>query len=189
MRKSRQPNIMTVENDLHECGIWDKKGGCRVPLVLLETLPVYHRKIIPSDYQDIMGHMNIRWYFDLFARSGRKFFASHGLDESYFQGGDYGVFTLKQFIQYFAEVRVGQSVAIHTRLLGRSDRRFHFLHFMINETATQLAATFEALITHADLKIRRAAPMPARIAQQFDATLARDETLDWEAPVCGVMGL
>ena len=180
---------MTAENNQIECGIWDKEGSCRIPLALLETLPVYHRKLIPSDYQDLMGHMNIRWYFDLFARSGRRFFSAHGLDEDYFRGGNFGVFTLKQFIQYFAEVRVGQTVAVHTRLLGRSEKRFHFIHFMINETTTQLAATFEALITHADLKIRRSAPMPAQVAQRFDVTLAKDETLDWEAPVCGAMRL
>jgi acyl-CoA thioester hydrolase len=63
------------------------------------------------------------------------------------------------------------------------------MHFMINETTTQLASTFEALITHADLKIRRAAPMPAQITQKFDATLAQDETLDWAAPICGVIRL
>jgi acyl-CoA thioester hydrolase len=172
-----------------ECGIWDKEGSCLIQLALLEKLPLYHRKTIPSDYLDIMGHMNIRWYFDLFALSGRKFFTSHGLDEDYFRNGIFGVFTLKQFIQYFAEVLVGQTVAIHTRLIGRSDKRFHFIHFMINETTAQLAATFEALITHADLKIRRAAPMPNQIAQRFDATLAKDATLDWEAPVCGAIRL
>ena len=180
-------NTMTVENNELECGIWDREGSCLIPLGLLETLPVYLRKTIPAEYLDIMGHMNIRWYFDMFARSGRKFFTSHGLGEDYFRDGKFGVFTLKQYIQYFAEVRVGQTVAVHTRLVGRSDRRFHFMHFMINETTTQLAATFEALITHADLKLRRSAPMPAHIAQQFDATLARDEPLDWEAPVCGAM--
>ena len=172
-----------------ECGIWNKEGNCLIPLALLETLPLYHRKTIPADYLDIMGHMNIRWYFDLFAKSGRKFFASHGLDEDYFRGGKFGVFTLKQFIQYFAEVRVGQTIAIHTRLIGRSKKRFHFMHFMINETTTQLASTFEALITHVDLKIRRAAPMPAQIAQKFDATLAKDAKLEWEAPVCGAIRL
>ena len=172
-----------------ECGIWDKEGSCLIPLALLESLPVYHRETIPSDYLDLMGHMNIRWYFELFARSSQKFFASHGLDENYFRGGNFGVFTLKQFIQYFAEVRVGQTVAIHTRLMGRSDKRFHFVHFMINETTTQLAATFEALITHADLKIRRSAPMPGQIAQKFDGTLTKDAALDWEAPICGAMRL
>ena len=178
---------MTIEDNQLECGIWDKAGDCRIPLTLLEALPVYFRKTIPPDYLDIMGHMNIRWYFDIFAKSGRKLFTSHGLSEDYFRDGKFGVFTLKQYIQYFAEVRVGQTVAIHTRLIGRSDKRFHFMHFMINETTTQLAATFEALITHADLKIRRAAPMPAHIAQKFDTTLGNDEPLDWEAPVCGAM--
>lgn len=181
--------IMAAENDRFECGIWDKEGGCMIPLALLETLPVYHRKTIPADYQDLMGHMNIRWYFDLFARSGRKFFKAHGLDEDYFGDGNFGVFALKHFIQYFAEVCVGQTVAIHTRLIARSDKRFHFIQFMINETTSQLASTFEALITHADLKIRRSAPMPAKIVQQFDATLTEYESLDWDAPISGAIRL
>ena len=61
--------------------------------------------------------------------------------------------------------------------------------FMINETTNQLASTFEALITRSDLKIRRAAPMPAQIVQRFDATLAEDGTLDWEAPISGAIWL
>ena len=172
-----------------ECGIWDREGGCLIPLALLEELPEYLRQTITADHLDIMGHMNIRWYFELFATAGREFFISHGLDENYFREGDFGVFALKHFIQYFAEVRVGQTVAVHTRLIGRSDKRLHVMHFMINETTNQLASTFEALITHADLKIRRAAPMPAQVAQKFDATLAQDKTLEWEAPICGVMRL
>jgi len=180
---------MSFENDKFACGIWDKEGMCMIPLSLLESLPLYHRETIPVEYQDLMGHMNIKWYFDLFARSGRKFFKVHGLDEDYFRNGNFGVFALKHFIQYFAEVRTGQRVAVHARLIARSDKRFHFMLFMINETTTQLASTFEALITHADLKIRRSAPMPAGIVQKFDATLAEDETLEWEAPLSGAMRL
>ena len=163
--------------------------GEAVSLALLEALPEYFHKIIPSDYLDLMGHMNIRWYFDMFAKSGRKFFTAHGLGEDYFRDGKLGVFTLKQYIQYFAEVRVGQTVAIHTRLIGRSDKRFHFMHFMINESTDQLAATFEGLITHADLTLRRSAAMPDQISEKFDATLAKDANLGWEAPICGAISL
>ena len=180
---------MTDENDQFECGIRDRQSGCMVPLASLAALPAYHRKIIPSDYQDLMGHMNIRWYFDLFARTGRKFFKIHGLDEDYFRDGNFGVMALKHFIQYYAEVRVGQSLAIHARLIARSDKRFHFMLFMINETTTQLASTFEALITHADLKIRRAAPMPAEIVQKLDATLAKNDALSWDTPLSGAIRL
>ena len=181
--------IKSVKKNQVECGIWDKENGCLLPLALLEALPEYHRETIPDEYLDIMRHMNIRWYFELFAIAGRKFFAAHGLEPAYFRANDAGVFTLKQFIQYFAEVRVGQTVAIHIRLIGRSEKRFHLMSFMLNETTGQLAATFEALITHADLKIRRSAPMPARIAEKFDATLAKDGKLDWQAPVCGAIKL
>ena len=180
---------MTTDNNQPECGIWEREGGCLIPLALLEALPEYHRETIPVDYLDLMGHMNIRWYFELFAVAGRRFLEAHGLDPAYFQRDAAGVFTLKQFIQYFAEVRFDQSVAVHTRLIGRSDKRFQILHFMLNETTNQLAATFEALITHADLKIRRSAPMPARIAEKLDATLAENKKLNWQAPVCGVMRL
>jgi acyl-CoA thioester hydrolase len=64
-----------------------------------------------------------------------------------------------------------------------------FMQFMINETTTQLASTFEALITHADLEIRRSAPMPAQIVKKLDATLAEQEILDWEAPISGAIKL
>ena len=180
---------MTDKTEQFECGIWNKDRSCLAPLAALEALPLYHRKTIPSDYQDLMGHMNIRWYFDLFARTGRKLFKYHGMDEDYFRDGQFGVFALKHFIQYYAEVHVGQSIAIHARLIARSEKRFHFMLFMINETTGKLAATFEALITHADLKIRRAAPMPAEITEKLDATLADLATLDWEAPLSGAIKL
>ena len=111
---------MTVDSNQIECGIRGAEDGCLVSLASLTALPVYHHKTIPADYQDLMGHMNIRWYFDLFARTGRKFFKYHGLDEDYFQEGQFGVFALKHFIQYFTEVLVGQAVAIHGRLTRRN---------------------------------------------------------------------
>ena len=43
--------------------------------------------------------------------------------------------------------------------------------------------------THADLKIRRSAPMPAQIVKKLDATLAQQEFLDWEAPISGAIKL
>ena len=46
---------MTIENNQLECGIWDKEGGCLLPLELLEALPEYHRETIPEEYLDMMG--------------------------------------------------------------------------------------------------------------------------------------
>ena len=42
-------------------------------------------------------------------------------------------------------------------------------------------------IADLDLQKRRAAPMPPEIAAKFDAKLAADRQLNWEAPVSGVI--
>jgi acyl-CoA thioester hydrolase len=172
-----------------ECGIWAKKDICLVPLERIEVLPLYHRETIPTDYLDAMGHMNVRWYMALFDTAIWQFFKSYGLDRSYFIKENSGVFALKHFIQYYAEVKVGEIVGLRIRLLGRSDKRFYFMAFMINETTGQLAATLENLGTHADLTIRRASPLAPAIAKKIDEKLAEDQALDWEAPLSGAIKL
>ena len=174
-------------NKTNECGVWDGPDFCLVPLDKIEMLPCFHRETIPETFLDAMGHMNVRWYLSLFGEAGWALFQTIGLDRDYINQQRKGSFALKQFIQYFAEVRVGQTVGIRTRLLNRSDKRFHFMHFMVNETTGQLASTMEGLGTHADLKLRRSAPMPAEIAVKFDAIFDQHQKLDWEAPACGVI--
>ncbi len=175
--------------DASACGIWEKTKGCLVPLDRLVMLSLYHRETIPESYLDAMGHMNVRWYMSLFDTSVWNFFISHGLDENYYVQKKMGVFALKHFIQYFAEVKAGETVAMRIRLLGRTDKRFHFMNFMINETTGKLSAILEVLGTHADLNLRKGAAMPKEVAQKFDAQIATDQKLDWVAPVSGVIDI
>ena len=172
-----------------ECGIWAKRDICLVPLNRIEVLPLYHREAIPRDYLDAMGHMNVRWYMALFDTAIWQFFESYGLDNDYFAEKKSGVFALKHVVQYYAEVKVGETVGLRIRLLGRSGKRFQFMGFMINESTGKLAATLEVLGTHADLTLRRASPLPPAITRRFDAQLAEDRALDWEAPVSGAIEL
>ena len=172
-----------------ECGVWEKTKGCLVSVDKPAMLPLYCRETIPETYLDTMGHMNVRWYMALFDTSVWNFFIALGLDENYFVQKHMGVFALKHFIQYFSEVKVGETVAIRIRLLGRTEKRFHFMNFMINESTGKLAAIMEVLGTHADLKLRKAVAMPQNIAQKFDAQIAIDHQLDWEAPVSGAIRL
>ena len=136
-----------------------------------------------------MDHMNVRFYMALYDTSIWHFFVSYGLDETYFHKNHSGVFALKHVIQYFSEVTVGETVALRIRMLGRSDKRFHLMNFMINETTRQLASTLEVLGTHADLKKRRASPMLPQIAAKFDVRLTADQGLDWETPLSGTIML
>jgi acyl-CoA thioester hydrolase len=115
-------------------------------------------------------------------------FAEYGMDESYFRTTENGVFALKQFIQYLAEVRQGETVAVYTRILGLTDKRIHLMHFMANQDTDGLAAIIESLITHANLKVRKAAPLPSEIASKFRYRLHIDQNLGWDSPVSGIMG-
>ena len=179
---------MPTDNE-NNCGIREPQNGCRVTLARLRELPIYYRETIANHYLDAMGHMNVRWYMALYDQATWHFFDTIGMTSHYLKTFHAGAFALRHFLNYFSEIHEGQTVALHTRILGRTDKRFHFMHFMINETTLQVASSFEALGTHADLKERRSAPFPAFIADNIDARLDQDRKLDWEAPVCGIMNL
>lgn len=156
-------------------------------IVQVQQLPCFHRETIPPDYLDVMGHMNVRWYAALFDTAAWKFFESFGMDEDYYRAEQAGGFALKQFIQFLAEVRVGETVSVYGRVLGRSAKRVHFMLFMANETTGTLAATLEVLGSHADMRVRRTSPYPPQLAARIDTMLAEHHALGWDAPVCGVI--
>ena len=166
-------------------GAGDTAG--QVSLAQIRLLPLYHRQTIPTEYIDAMGHMNVRWYMALFDNATWRFFDAMGLDDAYFERSHAGGFALKHFATYWAEVQAGQTVTVHTRILGRSDKRFHFMHFMVNESAGVPAAALEALGIHVDLQQRKSSPLPPRITKRFDNQLSVDLQLPWPAPICGVI--
>jgi acyl-CoA thioesterase FadM len=59
--------------------------------------------------------------------------------------------------------------------------------FMLNETHDRLASTLEALVAHADLRVRRSTPFPPSLAARLEGVLAEHAALDWEAPLSGIM--
>jgi acyl-CoA thioester hydrolase len=156
-----------------------------IPLEKIELLPLFHRETIPSTYIDLMGHMNVRWYMAIYNGAWRDFFASIGMTEEFFNRQQAGGFALKHFIRYYAEVCEGETVAVRTRIIGRSEKRIHFVHFMVNESTRKLASTLEALGSYADMRIRKTAPYPQEIAALIDEKTEEYSKLDWDPPLCG----
>ena len=153
----------------------------------LEMLPVGHRQTISEDYLDGNRHMNVMWYTHLFACGLGEVFRRVGLTRAYFEASQAGTFALENHVRYFNEVREGQQVTVRTRVIARSKKRFHLLHFMTNDDAQKLAATSETIGTHVDLRIRKSSPFPPEIAAAFDRLLAEHALLPWAAPLCGAM--
>lgn len=153
----------------------------------LDDLPVVHRAVVPESYLDVMGHMNVMWYTHLFSTAVGGLFKLVGLDRAYFEANHAGSFALETHVRYLAEVRAGESLRIHTQLLGRSAKRVHWMSFMVKEAGPVLAATSEFVAAHIDMRVRRSAPFPPPVAEAIDHLLAEHARLPWPAPVCGVM--
>jgi acyl-CoA thioester hydrolase len=153
----------------------------------LAGLPITLRREIPESYRDEMGHMNVMWYTHLFSSAFEKFAEGFGFGEAYFRANHTGSFALETHVRYLSEVRIGQHITIFSRLLGRSEKRIHFMHFMTIDETGALSAIQEHVGAHIDMRIRRMAPLPSDLAARFDKLLAEQEALDWAAPVCGVM--
>lgn len=155
----------------------------------LSSLPVTNRKIIPADFIDIMGHMNVMWYIHIFDHGTRNLFNRFGFGEEYIQRTGMGSFALESYIRYLAEVKLGEAVTVRSRVLDRSAKTIHFLHFMTRDDDESLAATIEVLGAHADLTRRKVTPFPPEVLVQLDALLNVHRQLPWQAPVCGFIGV
>ena len=153
----------------------------------LNPLPITGRKTIPENYLDEMGHMNVMWYTHLFSNATGEMFQLFGFTDDYCIRTNTGAFALECHLRYLAEVHVGKTVRIHSRLIGRSEKRWHFMHFMVNEEDGRIAATAEFIGAHIDMNIRRTSPIPPVIADAFDAVLHKHDQLDWDPPLCGIM--
>src|SRR5215831_3076433 len=153
----------------------------------LSSLPITHRAVIPESYLDLMGHMNVMWYTSLFSEAAWGLFQLVGLTREHFTAHRTGSFALEQHFRYLKEVRLGQHVTLHSRVLGRSAKRWHTIHFMTIDEFDVLAATSETVSTYVDMTVRRSAPMPVSIADAIDRLLTGHASLDWDAPVCGSM--
>jgi len=151
----------------------------------IKQLPQTHQATIPEDYLDSMGHMNVMWYTHLFAHAMGGIFKRIGMDRDYFVNSQSGSFALKQYVNYLKEVRFGEEISIHTRMLGRSEKRIHLMHFMIKDQSDCIASTSEVLLTHIDMRIRRSSPFPPEIAESIDRLLAEHLSLNWSAPLAG----
>ena len=93
----------------------------------LSDLPLTHQAVIPEDYLDMMGHMNVMWYTHLFSLAVGGLYQRIGLWREYFEANQAGSFLLEAHVRHLSEVRVGQSVTIRTRMLARSAQRLHFM--------------------------------------------------------------
>lgn len=153
----------------------------------LRELPVQLDYVIPPEWEDRNGHVNVQFYLALFELGGWKVLEEVGVDEDWFHRHAYSFFDLEHHLHYLAEIRVGQRVTAFNRVVGKSDKRFHGLYYIVNETRDRLAGTLEYISNGVDMRQRRTAPMPEELARGLERLLAAHQRLSWEPRLCGLM--
>jgi acyl-CoA thioester hydrolase len=154
----------------------------------VRALPCAHEQVVPAHFADANGHMNIVRYMELHNEAAWKHMSQFGLGEEHALEGTAGSFEVEHHLRYLREVHVGDLVAVHFRTLGRSDKAFHVMQFLLNVTRRELANTLESVSLSVDMGNRRTAPFPPDVAARLDAQLMVDRALDWPVPLAGAMG-
>jgi acyl-CoA thioester hydrolase len=147
----------------------------------VRELPLLHEVTVPPEYEDVNGHMSIGHYMGIHDAAAMPFFATLGIDG--------GIMDLEHHLFYFAEVLVGDVVAVHSRILAHSENAVHGMWFLLDRTRDRLANTLEWISLFVDLDTRRPAPFPAGAAAELDRQIEHSRALAWDAPVCDVIGL
>ncbi|MEV0291977.1 thioesterase family protein [Nocardia sp. NPDC050710] len=141
-------------------------------------------RVIPPEFEDSNGHMNVMHYFRL---HGEAMWQMHHRMGYGLMGGA-GLFASEQHLTYFREVLVGHEVSVHVCDLGRTDKAVHGISYLVNRTIGEIANSFEFLSVNVDLASRRPAALPDQVAEVLDESIARTRALGF-GPEHGVLEL
>lgn len=147
----------------------------------LDQLPAELTLVVPPEFEDANGHMNIAHYFDLQTRAVTGLFERIGyvLGD---RGRRVGPFTLEQHLRYHHEVLVGHEVSVHLRLVDRTEKLLHGMAFLLDRTQGRVANTFEVMVGNVDLGTRRLTPFTASAVAAVDRELDAHRRLGWAVP-------
>lgn len=157
------------------------------PEQIRESGPPVYETIARAEWTDRNNHVNIRFFVAIFDDAGDAFYPAVALDDSSHRRRASGTMDLEHHIHFIREVRAGDRLAVHLRILGITAKRFHYQMFLVNETTRELASIFECVNTFVDLNLRKSAPWPDDVRQSLAALHQRHAELSWPAPVCGSM--
>lgn len=150
----------------------------------IRELPLLASQVIPAEWEDQNGHINVGFYMHLYNATGWPMLGLIGIDEQYFSVRRMGLVDLDNHFRYLNELHVGERVTAYGRFFAHDSKRLHGMVFAVNDDTNVLASTIEFLSIHFDLRERQTTPIPDDVAGRL-ATITRDhQKLNWTVPTC-----
>ena len=126
----------------------------------MQKLPYQHKVIkVTEEMCDLNGHMNVNYYYKIFDSSYTSFYINElGFDKAYLESG-FSTFTLEDNIRYLKEFKEGEVIYPSFQLYKSNKKLMHFVGILQNKN-DDLAAIFETVLGHINLKIRKVVNFP-----------------------------
>jgi acyl-CoA thioester hydrolase len=131
-----------------------------------------HVEPVRPEWIDYNGHMNVAYYLVAFDNATDVFFDALGFDAAWRARSGCSFFAVEGHIRYLGETKLGQNLAVETRLLAADAKRIHYFHTMRVEGSDAIASTFESLSLHVDMATRRSAKFAAEDLARVRAVAA-----------------
>ena len=137
-----------------------------------QAFPVrpFEATVLP-EWIDSNGHMNLAYYVVVFDLATDVLYDHLGIGTPYREATGNSCFTAETHILYEREVKLGDRLLVHTRLLDADSKRLLYFHEMFHADEGYRACVQELISLHVDLAIRRAVPFPAEQQATIDACL------------------
>lgn len=155
----------------------------------LSALRAYCQQVVPSAFEDVNGHLNVRHYVGISSEGLDESLVPLGIPQNWPRVADRAVFTAEHHLSYLAELHTGDSISVRVRLVGRSERAAHAVAYLVDETRRRLSYVMEEIFLHVDMRTRRTAPWPDDVASALDSRVAVDQALPWPVELSGSMSL
>lgn len=127
--------------------------------------------VVPPEWIDYNGHMNVAYYVLAFDRATDAFMESLGMGRDYQERQQCSTFVVETHVNYQRELIAGDPMRITTQLLGFDSKRIHYFHRLYHADKNFLSATTELMVIHVDLAQRRSAPMPLSAMDRLSALM------------------
>ena len=155
----------------------------------VRELPELVRLVVPAQWEDINGHVNVQHYMAMYDLAGGPIMEALGIDARFVKSGRVGFFDLEHHVWYLDEILVGQEIAIHARMVACGVKRMLGLIFIVNLTADRLASVVEYVATAANLDTRRTVVLPEVVVRRTRELVAAHDSLGWAPPRSGCIGV
>lgn len=153
------------------------------------SLPELGRVRVPAEWLDLNGHVNVQHYLSMYNLTSETLLELLGISGDWVRRERLGLVDLEHHIWFQRELHAGEEVQLYVRFIDRDAKRVHGLMFMVNVADAEVASAIEFMSLAVNLESRRAAPLPAAVAERIDTLLREHEGLDWLAPRSGAIAL